>query len=145
MPFYLHCVFFLIGMVLVTLSGGEPWQRWFSKIYVILNMSVLHIAVVANINESRKNPKRKTYKTKGIRYKIDKMERIIGTTFGILLWVLILCLDVWSIVSGRFYNSWSVYYSLRQFITIPIAVVWAFCVVLIWIEKADREERDDKS
>ena len=134
---------FLIGMGLATLSvGPEPWQRWSIKIYVILNMSVLHIAIVAGIKESRKNPKRKTYKTKGIRYKIDKIERIIGTTFGMGLWIMIFCLDVWSIVSGSLYDPWSLYYIIRQLITIPIAVVWAFCVVLSWIEKADREERD---
>ena len=107
-------------------------------------MSVLHIAIVAGIKESRENPKRKTYKTKGIRYKIDKMECIIGTTFGILLWGLIFCVDVWSIISGSLYDPWSLYYIIRQLITIPIGVLWACSVVIYLEQKANIEERDDE-
>ena len=138
---------FLVSAALATLSvGPEPWQRWSIKIYVILNMSVLHIAVVAGINDSLKNPKKKTYKVKGIRYKIDKMHHMIGTTMGFGLWILIFCLDVWSIVSGSLYDpSWSLYYIIRQLITLPIGVVGACCVVLYLEQKADREERDDAS
>lgn len=133
---------FLVGMVLITLSGGsEPWQRWFCKIYVILNMSVLHIAVVAGINDSLKNPEKKTYKVKGIRYKIDKIDRIIGTTFGMGLWILIFVLDVWSIVSGN--EAWSVWHVLRQLITIPIAVLGACCVIISLEQKANIEEREN--
>lgn len=139
--FFVFC--FLLAMAISTAAvGPEPWQRWFIKIYVVLNLSVLHIAVVGVIKESRKNPtQRKTYKTKGIRYKIDKIDHIIGTTFGFGLWILTFCLDVWSIVSDN--EAWSVWHVLRQLITIPIGVLWAYCVVLDLEHKTDMEERDN--
>ena len=131
----------LICMILITIPTNDvsTWGRWFIKIYLVLNMSVLHITIGLLINESRKNPERKTYKTKGIRYKINKIERIVGTTFGIWLWIVIFCLDVWSIVSGN--EMWALWHIIRQIITIPIACLWAFIGVLQIIEKADSEER----
>ena len=148
----------LFGITFVYFFGPHLSESWFFRIYVVLNLSVLHLTLGSYINESRKNPKRKTYKTKGIRYRIDQIDRIIWTTFGIGLWTLIFCLDVWSIVSNYdiekvigdnifeemplgFTLRW-LYHVIRQLITIPIAVLWAFCVIADWKQRADQEERE---
>ncbi len=143
--FFIFIVLFVLVMILITTIPTDDVSirgRWIIKIYNVLNMSVLHITISLCINESRKNPaERKTYKTKGIRYKIDKIERIVGTTVGIWLWIMIFCLDAWSIISGN--EMWALWHIIRQIITIPIACFWAFIGVLKIIEKADSEERED--
>ena len=136
--FFVGCVLFSID--LAYFLAPYPWESWFLRIYVVLNLSVLHIVAGLGINDSLNNPKRQTYKTKGIRYKVDKVDRIIRTTFGIWLWIMIFCLDVWSIASGND-MLWQLYHTIRLLITIPLAVLWAVCIVEDFKEKADREEK----
>lgn len=124
---------------------SDPGTPWFITIYIVFNLSILHITSVIFINEERKNPEKKTYTVKGIRYKIDKVVNLFNTTLGIGLWILIFCLDIWSIgsiVSASHYG-WVLYHFIRQLITIPIALLWAFAFVMDLIQKADIEERDN--
>ena len=124
----------------VTIYGTKVDESIFFPIYRLLRLSVLHFLCVFYIVVKRKSaPMENTQRVWENRR--QRAWSILKLGIGLWIWVMVICIDVWSLISDN--DLWATYHLLRFAIEHLIVLVSPALLFVGFLEAIRTGKSDD--